>query len=247
MLSSKDALRQVVEFLQETLYNERDKRFLSERKARKPSIRRVVQDRQWMYYSAIPLSSTEEIAGVPLIDLFIPRVDLSGQDLGHLFDAWVYDPMGEFDKTYYGDAPKTRHLPLWEFVRAHGGIEEQTVRLLVALSRSPGATYTWDATSFVVENEGCEFGIKEGHVITRFNHGEPLSLNILKEMTKKDRRTCRSPDFCSLYREVGGMRNKVRDTLLNALTALAMRRPFFDFELLKDDPGNYPVGVVWKP
>ena len=246
-LTSKDALRKVVELLQEMLYNERDKRCLGVRRTRKSSLRKVEQDRQWMYYSAIPFSSTEALAGVPLIDLFIPRVDLSGKDLMHIFEAWVYDPLGEFDKTYYGDAPKTRHLPLWEFVRAYADTDVQTIRLLVALSRSPGSTSTWDATSFMVENEGCEFGIKEGRLVTRFSQDHPIPINILKEMTKKEQRICKSPDFCSLFRDVGGMRSKVRDTLLNALAALVMRRPFFDFSLLKDDPGNYPVGVVWKP
>lgn len=177
---------------------------------------------------SLPLLTDKEFNGVPVRKVMSPPVPETGAETEALFDTWLW-PHRSGEGNSVQDLTAASSKDLVQFVLRGGDFNEQTFRLMYALSNAPGARLEYDPASLMVHHGDKSYGIIDGTVFSRFCGGVKIKVDHERLLTETYPMVSGDAALCAIWR--GAVRKRATGAVW-AFIALWMGNPKFNWRRL---------------
>lgn len=148
----------------------------------------------------LPWVTNKVFFGLPLRSVMSPPVPATGIETEAIFDAWLWPKFaGEGDSVE--DLVTASSVALKNWVIMGKDFNEQTLRLLYALSNAEGATLAFDKAAMMVHHGDRSYGIIDGEVHSRFCTGLKVGTDHWAWLHKRHKVNFTDEHLCSLWQE----------------------------------------------
>ena len=148
----------------------------------------------------LPWVTNKTFFGLPLRSVMSPPVPATGIETEAIFDAWLWPKFaGEGDSVEDMVTASSGTLKNW--VLLGKDFNEQTLRLLYALSNAEGATLAFDKAAMMVHHGDKSYGIIDGVVHSRFCTGLKVGVDHWAWLHKRHKVNFTDEHLCSLWQE----------------------------------------------